>query len=153
MSGYFKASIAGSPGVQADADAKDVKGSALEECFKAYMISPFAAFRKHGWCFAYGSEVGVTSGFGHLVDHMAMSRPLQVSSAKVSYLTNQKIGNKPPDTDLPLSDHNSVKTVFLIPNKEPERKSQTTLLFTSLAISVGMGIGMFIRWAGSELPS
>lgn len=152
MSGYFKASITGSPGVQADADAGDVKGSALEECFKAYMISPFAAFKKHGWSFAYGSEVGVTSGFGHLVDHMAMSRPLQVFSAKVSYLTNQKVGNKPLDTDLPLSDHNSVKTVFLIPSKEPERKSQTTLLLTSLAISVGMGIVLFITRARSVLP-
>jgi len=54
----------------------------------------------------------VTSGFGHLIDHMVMSRPLNVISAKVIFLTNQKIGNKTRDTDLPLTDHNAVKTTF-----------------------------------------
>lgn len=116
MSSYFKHAIAGSEGVMSDAKAAGVEAT-LEEEFKAYMISPFEAIRdKHGWIFAYTQDqVGVTSGFGHLIDHMAMSRPLKVVSAKVIYLTNQKFGNQPKDTDLPLSDHNSVKVVFMVP--------------------------------------
>jgi len=114
MSGYFKASIANSAGVQADAEAKGISSN-LEESFKAYMVSPFEAIKKQGWKFAYNQEqVGVTSGFGHLIDHMALSRPLEVVSADVIFLTNQKFGNKPPDTDCPLTDHNSVKAVFAI---------------------------------------
>mmetsp|Transcript_8887 Transcript_8887/g.18405 ORF Transcript_8887/g.18405 Transcript_8887/m.18405 type:complete len:354 (-) Transcript_8887:194-1255(-) len=113
MSCYFKAAIAGSEGVQADAAATGVE-STLEDEFKTYMISPFEAIRdKHGWVFAYTQDqVGVTSGFGHLIDHMAASRPLKVVSAELIYLTNQKFGGKPKDTDLPLTDHNSVKVVF-----------------------------------------
>lgn len=85
----------------------------LEKQFKEYMISPFEAINKHGWTFAYDRQhVGYTSGFGHTIDHMSMSRPLQVLSADVVYLTNQKFGNKEKDTDLPLTDHNSVKTTF-----------------------------------------
>mmetsp|Transcript_105048 Transcript_105048/g.313822 ORF Transcript_105048/g.313822 Transcript_105048/m.313822 type:complete len:368 (-) Transcript_105048:134-1237(-) len=114
MSCYFKSAIAGSKGVQADAVATGVESTLLEDQFKTYMISPFEAIRdKHGWVFAYTQDqVGVTSGFGHLIDHMATSRPLKVVSADLIYLTNQKFGDKPKDTDLPLTDHNSVKVVF-----------------------------------------
>jgi len=113
MHGYFKAGIVGSAGVQADASAADYKEDQLCELFKTYMISPFTAIAKKGWSFAYTQEqVGVTSGFGHLIDHMAMSHPIKVVSAKVIHLTNQKFGSKAPDTDLPLTDHNSVKAIF-----------------------------------------
>merc|ERR1712070_567727 len=84
------------------------------------MLSPFTAIQQQGWSLAYGPEVGVTSGFGHLIDHMATNRPMRVASAQVSYLTNQKFGNKPQDTDLPLTDHNSVKTVFLLPSSKAQ---------------------------------
>lgn len=113
MHSYFKSGILTSPGVQADAAAEGLDSKQLSERFKKYMISPFAAIQKHGWTLAYNQEqVGVTSGFGHLIDHMVMSRPLNVISAKVIFLTNQKIGNKTRDTDLPLTDHNAVKTTF-----------------------------------------
>merc|ERR1719262_1345311 len=101
MSGYFRGCIANTDGVKADADANDSPLS-LEEQFEKYMLSPFAAIQAHDWLLAYGPEVGITSGFGHLIDHMAMSGPLKVASSKVLYLTNQKFGNKPPDTDLQL---------------------------------------------------
>lgn len=49
-----------------------------------------------------------------------MSRPLKVIQAKVIYLTNQKFGNKPKDTNLPLTDHNAVKTIFRIAGTSEE---------------------------------
>jgi endonuclease/exonuclease/phosphatase family metal-dependent hydrolase len=116
MHGYFKSGIMTSPGVQADAAAVGLDPERLSEHFKRYMISPFTAMRKHGWTLAYNQEqIGATSSFGHLIDHMVMSRPLEVVSAKVMFLTNQKIGNKPKDTELPLTDHNAVQTIFGIP--------------------------------------
>jgi endonuclease/exonuclease/phosphatase family metal-dependent hydrolase len=115
MAGYFKASIANSEGVQQDQSVDGVDDAGLEEKFKNYMVSPFAAIQKHGWTFAYTQEqVGVTSGFGHLIDHMAVSRPLPVKSTRVIFLTNQKFGKKEKDTDLVLTDHNSVQTCFII---------------------------------------
>ena len=81
------------------------------------MLSPFEAIQKQGWSLAYGAEVGISSSFGHLIDHMAMSHPLKVASAKVSYLTNQKFGKGPLDTDLPLTDHNAVRAVFMLPGR------------------------------------
>jgi endonuclease/exonuclease/phosphatase family metal-dependent hydrolase len=154
MAGYFKASIAGSQGVQADADAGNVQGSDLEEHFKSYMISPFTSIKRHGWSFAYGEEVGITSGFGHLIDHMAMSRPLKVLSSKVIYLTNQKFGNKKPDTDLPLTDHNSVKTVFLVPDRDTERKQARQKVRAALvAVSVAVGLALFMTRSTSSFWS
>merc|ERR1719456_1714376 len=95
-------------------------GTKIEKHFKEYMISPFAAISRHGWTFAYDRQhVGYTSGFGHTIDHMAMSRPVVVRSANVLYFTNQRFSKKAPDTDLPLTDHNAVKTVFCI--TEPEK--------------------------------
>jgi endonuclease/exonuclease/phosphatase family metal-dependent hydrolase len=115
MHGYFKSGIMTSPGVQADAATAGLDDAQLNKHFEDYMIAPFTAVKKHGWTFAYDQEqVGATSGFGHLIDHMAMSKPLKVLSAEVKYLTNQKLGNKPKDTELPLTDHNAVKTVFAI---------------------------------------
>jgi len=49
---------------------------------------------------------------------MAMNRPLQVTSTEVSYLTNQRFGGGPADTHLPLTDHNAVKSVFVIKSHE-----------------------------------
>lgn len=120
MHGYYKASIASSEGVKSDSVAAGVKSEEdLEALFKTYMISPFTAISEHGWSFAYDrQQVGYTSGFGHCIDHMAMNRPLQVTSTEVSYLTNQRFGGGKPDTHLPLTDHNAVQTVFLIKGHE-----------------------------------
>mmetsp|Transcript_92711 Transcript_92711/g.239420 ORF Transcript_92711/g.239420 Transcript_92711/m.239420 type:complete len:417 (-) Transcript_92711:154-1404(-) len=113
MHGYFKASIENSDGVKSDAAAASVQNN-LEELFKEYMTSPFKSICNHGWTFAYDTEIGITSGFGHLIDHMAMSEKLKVLEARVIYFTNQKFGNKGKDTDLILTDHNSVKARFRI---------------------------------------
>merc|ERR1712039_627729 len=109
MHDYYKACIAASPGVQADAKNANVKGDdELERHFAEYMVSPFTAISKESWTFAYDrQQVGYTSGFGHCIDHMAMSRPLQVHSTEVMHLTNQKFGNKAKDTDIVVTDHNS----------------------------------------------
>lgn len=113
MSSYFKAGIAVSEGVAEDARIAQVQmGTELEGLFEAYMLSPFTALDHLGWTLAYGEELGVTSAFGHLIDHMALSRNLLVENAEVVYLTNQKLGNKAADTDLPLTDHNAVKIVL-----------------------------------------
>jgi len=121
MHNYFKFSIAGSEGVEADAVRRtEDKDGALEDHFARYMTSPFQAITKKGWTFAYGEEVGVTSAFGHLIDHMAMSRPLPVVSAEVVYLTNQKIGQQPKVIDVPVTDHNAVKAVFCVSREGKE---------------------------------
>jgi len=119
MHGYYKAGIASTEGVKADSIAAGVESEeALEALFKAYMISPFTAISDHGWTFAYDrQQVGYTSGFGHCIDHMAMNRPLQVTSTEVSYLTNQRFSGG-QDTHLPLTDHNAVKSVFVIKTHE-----------------------------------
>lgn len=123
MSGYFKAAIASSPGVQADAEAAGIPLDKLEEHFEAYMLSPFNAIRKHNWSFAYDDTVGVTSSFGHLIDHMAMNVPLEVvGKPQIVIMTNQKF-TKRKDTDLELTDHNSVKTVFRISGPSTARPS------------------------------
>lgn len=69
-----------------------------------------------GWHFAYDQEtVGATSAFGHLIDHVATSAPLeQERRPEVRFLTNQKFGGKPPDTDLVVTDHNAVQVAFLV---------------------------------------
>mmetsp|Transcript_7095 Transcript_7095/g.20109 ORF Transcript_7095/g.20109 Transcript_7095/m.20109 type:complete len:115 (-) Transcript_7095:13-357(-) len=114
MHSYYKSSIAGAAGVQADArDAGFDPARGLEKAFQTYMVSPFKAIESNGWSFAYGREIGITSSFGHLVDHMATSRGLVVESAEVKYLTNQKLGNE-EHTDLAITDHNAVVVSFLI---------------------------------------
>lgn len=115
MHGYFKMAIMNSAGVEEDREAAGINVDDLEDWFKTYMISPFTAItEKHGWQFAYTQEeVGVTSGFGHLIDHMATSRSVPVKSTEMVYLTNQKFSSV-KDTEIPLTDHNSVKATFLI---------------------------------------
>jgi endonuclease/exonuclease/phosphatase family metal-dependent hydrolase len=115
MSGYFNSAVKGSEGVLSDAKEANLSSDQkLEELFKDYMLSPFTTIKQHNWCHAYGKEIGITSGFGHLIDHMVTNRKVESLSAEVLYLTNQKFGNKKKDTELPLTDHNSVKTAFRI---------------------------------------
>jgi len=113
MHSYFKTGIANSRGVQLDSERQGLASQAeLEDRFKTYMTSPFMALKDLGWTLAYGSEVGPTSAFGHLIDHMALSRGVQVLRAEVQHLTNQKFSTGPPDTDLVLTDHNAVKVAL-----------------------------------------
>lgn len=141
MHGYFKASISNSAGVQADASAGGVKEEQLCELFGKYMISPFTAIMTKGWVFAYDQEqVGVSSGFGHLIDHMAMNRPIKVLSAKIIHLTNQKFGNKPKDTDMPLTDHNSVKTVFYVTGGQEHALPSKDIAFCKKAVVFGISL-------------
>mmetsp|Transcript_93812 Transcript_93812/g.236407 ORF Transcript_93812/g.236407 Transcript_93812/m.236407 type:complete len:180 (-) Transcript_93812:209-748(-) len=115
MNAYFKFGIAGSEGVWSDAESVGISTQEdLESSFKTYMVSPFKALKEFGWTLAYGEEVGVTSAFGHLIDHMALSRPVPVESAEVIYLTNQKVKGKSADTDVVVTDHNAVKVSFQI---------------------------------------
>merc|ERR1712113_987708 len=129
MHDYYKFAIGSSQGVKADAKSAKVESEEeLEAQFKDYMISPFSSISAHSWTFAYDrQQVGYTSGFGHCIDHMAMSRPLQVHSTEVIHLTNQKFGNKPKDAPIVLTDHNSVKCVFKI---SPIRATHTFVLRT-----------------------
>jgi len=114
MHNYFKFAIQNSEGVKADVKRANVQEEQLVELFKQYMLAPFTAIQDAGWSFAYTqNDVGASSGFGHLIDHMAMSRKLDVISSELIHLTNQKVPqNAPKDTDMPLTDHNAVKCVF-----------------------------------------
>jgi len=136
MQGYYKASIKSSEGVQADASAADLTEEALEESFKAYMISPFDSIKKRKWHFAYSQDSVnfVTSGFGHLIDHMATNRPVD-AKAEVVYLTNQKF-KKEKDTDLPLTDHNSVKATFQV----TRRRNRFPVVFVTGCLTALAGI-------------
>ena len=58
-------------------------------------------------------EVGATSAFGQTVDHVAMSRSCPTRVEKY-FTTNQRFGSGPPDTDLPLTDHNAVKVTIAL---------------------------------------
>mmetsp|Transcript_69654 Transcript_69654/g.182618 ORF Transcript_69654/g.182618 Transcript_69654/m.182618 type:complete len:421 (-) Transcript_69654:409-1671(-) len=118
---YFKFSIANSDGVKVDVSSlPDTREASKEELFAQYMVSPFHAIEKRGWTLAYGEEIGITSAFGHVVDHMATSRPLEVVSTKLHLLTNQKVGQKPKDVDVPVTDHNAVTTVFSLARNGPK---------------------------------
>lgn len=112
MSKYYQSSIANSQGVQMDAAAAGVQTD-LEEHFKTYMLSPFHAIQdRHKWMLMYDQEtVGATSGFGHLIDHMAISRPTKIVSVEKYFTTNQKFTST-KDTETPLTDHNCVKIVI-----------------------------------------
>lgn len=108
MGGYYKMAIATSEGVVADAKRAGLPNEALERAFGEYMVSPFAAIEERGWNLCYTEqEVGATSAFGHLVDHMATNSPVEVLSTRLVYLTNQKF-KETRDTDLALSDHNAI---------------------------------------------
>jgi len=115
MHAYFKAGIANSKGVELDAKQKGVNTvQDLEEHFKNYMTSPFKALKDLDWTFAYGPEVGATSRFGHLIDHIALSTPVEVLKAEVQHLTNQLFSSAKPDTDLVLTDHNAIRVTFAV---------------------------------------
>jgi len=115
MSGYFKFGIASSEGVKSDAEKAGLTSpEAIEDAFKVYMVSPFKAIEAQDWTFAYGEEVGISSGFGHLIDHMALSRKVPVKKAEIIFLTNQKTKDAAEDTDLVITDHNAVKVSFAI---------------------------------------
>jgi len=113
MHGYFKACIANSSGVKVDAAAAGLDDeNDLMARFKEYMMSPFEALREAGWTFAYGKEVGFSSSFGHLIDHMATNKPVPVDAVDLVFLTNQKGGGRSDDTDLVITDHNAIRTTF-----------------------------------------
>lgn len=145
MQGYYKASIKSSEGVQADASAADLTEEALEDSFKEYMISPFHAIKKRNWYFAYSQDTVnfVTSGFGHLIDHMATNRPVD-AKVEVVYMTNQKF-KKEKDTDLPLTDHNSVKAIFQV----TKRRNRFPVVFVSGCLAALAGIWCIGRLAPS----
>ena len=109
MNAYFKSAIKKSQGVLLDATSYAVETEeALEDKFKDYMVSPFEALKDYGWSLVYGEEVGATSVFGHLIDYMAVSRPLLIDWARVMILTNQKFKGEPAGKTNPITDHNAV---------------------------------------------
>mmetsp|Transcript_85853 Transcript_85853/g.247770 ORF Transcript_85853/g.247770 Transcript_85853/m.247770 type:complete len:358 (-) Transcript_85853:96-1169(-) len=115
MHAYYESSIKTSAGVKADAAAMNLDDAALEKHFEQYMVSPFTVLENCKWELAYGPDSKlITSAFGHLIDHMATSRPIRKGPAEVQYLTNQKFGNKKDDTDIVLTDHNAIQVRFLI---------------------------------------
>jgi len=62
-----------------------------------------------------------TSGFGHVIDHMAYydkTNSLHTKSVEVKFLTNQKF-SKQKHTDVAITDHNSVKVRFTIGEEDP----------------------------------
>merc|ERR1739848_549123 len=65
-----------------------------------------------GLCYTE-EEVGATSRFGHLVDHMAMNRYTDVRAVRRFYLTNPMFGGS-QNTATPITDHNAVKTTFRV---------------------------------------
>ena len=116
MNAYFKYAITTSQGVWLDAKKNAVETEeALEVKFKRYMVSPFAALQDYGWPLVYDEEtIGATSVFGHLIDYMAVSRPVVIDRAQRVILTNQKVEGKPTDTEKPITDHNGVIVGFCV---------------------------------------
>lgn len=128
MQGYFSAAIAKSPGVLQDAQRIGINGEQqLEQCFQEYMISPFNAIKGRGWTFAYAeADIGTTSAFGHMVDHMAVSHPgLRIQTEKF-YTTNQRFSDK-TDTGIPITDHNAVKATFYVDEASRTKDVQETV--------------------------
>jgi len=80
--------------------------------------SPFDALASSGWHLAYTqAQVGPISDCGHLVDYMATSRHVPVTT-NVFATANPKDGGLSPATDVPLSDHNFIKAAFRIQGPE-----------------------------------
>mmetsp|Transcript_71159 Transcript_71159/g.231141 ORF Transcript_71159/g.231141 Transcript_71159/m.231141 type:complete len:1604 (-) Transcript_71159:138-4949(-) len=108
---YFEQFIKYLPQVDTDMDELGLDEEHLEERFSGYMSSPFKAMSEHGWSLAFRqSEVGASSRFGHLVDHMAVSQAVPTDVPEVFFTTNQV--DAPPDTDVPMTDHNAIKVSF-----------------------------------------
>lgn len=129
---YFTSSIATSAIMREEALQMGLTREELERRFKAYHCSPFAALAEHDWHLAYNqAQVGPTSDLGDLVDHMATSRSVPVS-VKVFPTTNQRTGNHPAITQVPLSDHNFVKATFSVkfPAQETTEKGPKLALPT-----------------------
>jgi len=112
MQRYFRAAIARSPSVRADAARQGLSEAAVEARFAEYMTAPFGVFAESGWTFAYNEEtVGPTSVYGHLVDHMAVSSCQRARTRHAERLLTCK-GTEGPAIGVPISDHNAVKCTF-----------------------------------------
>eukprot|EP00931_Biecheleriopsis_adriatica_P018052 TRINITY_DN12738_c0_g1_i2.p1 TRINITY_DN12738_c0_g1~~TRINITY_DN12738_c0_g1_i2.p1 ORF type:complete len:225 (-),score=56.23 TRINITY_DN12738_c0_g1_i2:18-692(-) len=114
MHSYFAASVSLAPSVKVDASERNISEQDLEPCFQEYMTAPFAELRRQGWELAYQeADVGPTSAFGHLVDHMAVSDARKPVRVERLLTTNQGFGSKANrDTDIPITDHNAVTATF-----------------------------------------
>eukprot|EP00931_Biecheleriopsis_adriatica_P094029 TRINITY_DN67735_c0_g1_i1.p1 TRINITY_DN67735_c0_g1~~TRINITY_DN67735_c0_g1_i1.p1 ORF type:complete len:556 (-),score=95.02 TRINITY_DN67735_c0_g1_i1:14-1681(-) len=108
---YFQSKIASVPTVQTDRAAQNLSEDAAFAKFKDYMAAPFATLGDHGWKLTYDeSEVGPTSTYGHLVDHMAVSDAGRIKAQRSERLLTCKTpGEQVP---LPITDHNAVKVTF-----------------------------------------
>lgn len=125
---YFNSVIWRTNTVKANAKKQGLSEEGAKKSFFEYMSAPFVVVRDHGWTFAYNEEqIGSTSTFGHLVDHMAVS-----DSTHISVLAKERVltCKSPPEqqaapameqhgeptqehpTVLGLSDHNGVKVTF-----------------------------------------
>merc|ERR1712099_100496 len=78
------------------------------------MTAPFTSIREHGWAFAYDqTTVGPTSAFGVLVDHMAVSDATRIRTKQVQRLVTCFCPDEGTEnTEVPITDHNAVKTTF-----------------------------------------
>mmetsp|Transcript_22225 Transcript_22225/g.41381 ORF Transcript_22225/g.41381 Transcript_22225/m.41381 type:complete len:613 (+) Transcript_22225:55-1893(+) len=111
MHGYFESAIAKAKGVIADADAKALDANQLVDRFRDYMTAPFQVLSEMQWKAAYSEDIGATSGFGHVIDHMLTNREIENISAERVIATNQKF-KKEKDCEIVLTDHNAVKVRF-----------------------------------------
>mmetsp|Transcript_132101 Transcript_132101/g.240362 ORF Transcript_132101/g.240362 Transcript_132101/m.240362 type:complete len:947 (+) Transcript_132101:197-3037(+) len=122
---YFSSTVSTSAIMREEALQMGLPLDEVEQRFKAYHCSPFEALVENDWRLAYSqAQVGPTSNLGDLVDHMATSRAVPVS-VKVFPTTNQKKGDHPAITQVPLSDHNFVKATFSVryPMQDAEEKA------------------------------
>lgn len=110
MHGYFASSIEKSEAVKQDAASNNI--ACLENSFGKYMMSPFIAIKDEGWTLAYSEgQVGATSTFGHVIDHMAVSDHRLSAQVERLIATNQRF-SQTKDTDVPITDHNAVQATF-----------------------------------------
>lgn len=130
MHKYFTSSIENSEGVLKDLKTAGLERDVWEKRFADYMTAPFQALEECGWHMAYNeTQVGATSGFGHLIDHMAMSCAVPVEVERL-ITTNQKFG-APKETDTPISDHNAVKARFRLPGRHDPKETSSLVTRTS----------------------
>lgn len=122
MQNYYLSAIKSSEAVQADAGAAKLSPEQLEDSFKEYLIAPFTALSASRWHMAYSeAEVGATSAFGHLIDHMGLSRKVPVVANNRMVCTNQKFGPSKDTEVVPITDHNAVKTTFDLKANEEKK--------------------------------
>lgn len=115
---YFESAITNSGRAREDANTANLRSKEdLEQRFTEYMLAPFAVLKERHWTLAYSqAKVGATSDLGFLADHMATSREVSVSAERV-ITANQRDEAVPRATDVPLSNHNAVKSVFRVRQK------------------------------------